>query len=81
MRAFSAISRRVFHSSVVFSRSVTRASSASTDATAKAPGMLYSWNSFSTRSGMVSVCPAMWPETTYTAPNSPMARALHRMTP
>src|SRR5262249_7121180 len=81
MRAFSASSRRVFHSSVVFTSSVTSASSASTEATAKAPGMLYSWNSFSTRSGIVSVLPAMCPETTYTAPNSPMARALHRITP
>src|SRR5262249_8435103 len=80
-RSFSASSRRVFHSSVVFTRSVTSASSARTDATANAPGMLYSWNSFSTRNGMVSVWPAMWPDTTYTAPNSPIARALHRMTP
>src|SRR5262249_26753792 len=80
-RSFSARSRRVFHSSVVFTRSVTSASSARIDATANAPGMLYSWNSFSTRSGMVSVWPAMWPDTTYTAPNSPIARALHRMTP
>ena len=54
---------------------------ASTDATANEPGRLYSWNSFSTRSGIVSVLPAMWPETTYTAPNSPIARALQRMTP
>ena len=61
--------------------SVTSASDVSSDATANEPGLLYSWNSFSTRSGMVSVRPAMWPETTYTAPNSPIARALHRMTP
>src|SRR5262249_26727574 len=81
MRAFSSSSRRVFHSSVVFTSRVTSASKASTEATAKAPGMLYSWNSFSTRSGIVSVLPAMCPETTYTAPNSPMARALHRITP
>ena len=66
---------------MVFTSKVTSASIASTDATAKAPGMLYSWNSFSIRSGMVSVCPAMWPETTYTAPNSPIARALQRITP
>ena len=43
---------------------VRTASSVSTDATANDPGRLYSWNSFSTRSGMVSVWPAMWPETT-----------------
>src|SRR5258708_35864205 len=34
-----------------------------------------------TRIGIVSVFPTMRPETTYTAPNSPMARALQRMTP
>src|SRR5262249_15363058 len=34
----SARSRRVFHSSAVFTKSVTRASIASTEATAKAPG-------------------------------------------
>ena len=32
-------------------------------------------------SGMVLVSPRMWPETTDTAPNSPIARALHRITP
>src|SRR5262249_27454606 len=80
-RSASARSRRVFHSSAVFTKSVTSASMASTDATANAPGRLYSWKSFSTRSGMVSVFPAMWPETTYTAPNSPIARALQRITP
>ena len=32
-------------------------------------------------SGSVLVCPRMWPETTLTAPNSPIARALHRITP
>src|SRR5262245_35371200 len=32
--------------------SVTRASKVSTEATAKLPGVLYSWKSFSTRSGM-----------------------------
>ena len=32
-------------------------------------------------SGIVLVSPRMWPETTDTAPNSPMARALQRMTP
>src|SRR3989442_9958575 len=80
-RAASARSRRVFHSSAVFTNSVTSASMASTDDSAKAPGRLYSWKSFSTRRGMVSVFPAMWPETTYTAPNSPIARALQRITP
>src|SRR5207249_4749642 len=63
-RSASARSRRVFHSSAVFTNSVTSASSASTEASAKAPGRLYSWKSFSTRSGIVSVLPAMWPETT-----------------
>src|SRR5437870_2904517 len=80
-RAASARSRRVFHSSAVFTNSVTSASMDSTDDSAKAPGRLYSWKSFSTRRGMVSVFPAMWPETTYTAPNSPIARALQRITP
>src|SRR5438093_7098737 len=80
-RVASARSRRVFHSSAVFANSVTSASMASTDDSAKAPGRLYSWKSFSTRRGMVSVFPAMWPETTYTAPNSPIARALQRITP
>ncbi len=32
-------------------------------------------------SGIVLVCPRMWPDTTLTAPNSPIARALHRITP
>src|SRR5206468_8309131 len=63
-RSASASSRRVRHSRAVFTNSVTSASIASTDATANAPGRLYSWKSFSTRSGMVSVLPAMWPETT-----------------
>ena len=31
--------------------------------------------------GMVSVTPGMWPDTTETAPNSPMARAVHSSTP
>ena len=30
---------------------------------------------------MVLVSPRMWPDTTDTAPNSPIARALHRITP
>ena len=32
-------------------------------------------------SGIVLVSPRMWPETTETAPNSPMARALHSIMP
>jgi hypothetical protein len=48
-------SRRVFHSSAVFTASVTSASDDSSDAAANAADMLYSWNSFSTRSGRVSV--------------------------
>ena len=36
---------------------------------------------FSTRRGMVSVWPEMRPDTTATAPNSPIARALQRMMP
>ena len=32
-------------------------------------------------SGMVMVTPRMCPDTTDTAPNSPMARALERITP
>jgi hypothetical protein len=38
---------------------VTSASDDRSDAAAKAPGMLYSWKSFSTRSGNVSVWPVM----------------------
>src|SRR5262249_19631762 len=57
-------SRRACRSSATFTISVTRASRVSTEATANEPGVLYSWNSFSTRSGMVSVWPATFPETT-----------------
>src|SRR5262249_27340248 len=57
-------------SRAAFATSVTNARSVSTDAAAKAPGVLYSWNNFSTRKGSVSVRPATCPETTYTAPNS-----------
>ena len=60
----AAISRRVSCSSQTLANSVTRASDVNTEATANEPGLLYSWNSFSTRSGIVSVRPAMWPETT-----------------
>ena len=41
------------------------------------PAVLYSRNSLSTRRGSVS----LGPDTTRTAPNSPIARALQRMTP
>eukprot|EP01022_Parablepharisma_sp_SALTPOND_P004178 TRINITY_DN1187_c2_g1_i1.p1 TRINITY_DN1187_c2_g1~~TRINITY_DN1187_c2_g1_i1.p1 ORF type:complete len:554 (-),score=206.99 TRINITY_DN1187_c2_g1_i1:2173-3834(-) len=61
--------------------SVTRARKASSEATAKAPVMLNSLQRISTCSGMVLVSPRIWPETTDTAPNSPMARALQRITP
>src|SRR3989442_1740185 len=64
-----------------FAINVKIASNVRSDATANDPRRLYSWNSFSIRSGIVSVWPAMWPDTTYTAPNSPIARALHRMIP
>ena len=62
--------------------SVRSARSASRLARAKAAGMpLEAWKRVSTRSGIVSVRPPILPETTVTAPNSPMARALQRMTP
>ena len=77
----SPVSARSFGSIAAFTTSVTSASSVSTDASANAAGVLYSWNSFYTRSGIVSVCPPIRPLTTYTAPNSPIARALHRITP
>src|SRR5262245_25531446 len=70
-----------FLSRPALTTSVQTASKVRTDATANEPGRLYSWNSFSILSGIVSVWPAMWPDTTYTAPNSPMERALHRMIP
>ena len=57
-------SDETLRSSLLLAISVTIASSVSTDATANDPGRLYSWNSFSMRSGMVSVWPAMWPDTT-----------------
>ena len=50
---------RALRSSATLAASVTRAKSVKSDATAKEPGVLYSWNSFSTRSGMVSVRPDM----------------------
>src|SRR5580704_2230738 len=60
----AAISRRVFRSSATFANSVTNASEVRSEATAKDPGLLYSSKSFCTRKGIVSVCPAMCPETT-----------------
>src|SRR3569623_938191 len=74
-------SRRVCHSIIVFKNRVPRASSASSEAPAKAATKMYSLKSTSTCSGMVVGRPRMWPDTTDTAPNSPMARALHRITP
>src|SRR5690606_25609364 len=60
---------------------VTKARKANRDATANAAAKLYSLYKISTCSGMVLVKPRIWPDTTDTAPNSPMARALHRITP
>jgi len=60
---------------------VTRARKARSEATAKAAWKLYSLYRISTWRGRVLVFPRTWPETTDTAPNSPMARALQRMTP
>src|SRR5690606_35251470 len=54
---------------------VTSAMKASVEAAAKAPTVLKSLNSSSTCSGSVFVWPRMLPETTETAPNSPMTRA------
>src|SRR5450830_1028946 len=69
------------HSIKAFRARVTSASKASRDATANAAEKLYSLYSISTCSGIVLVSPRIWPDTTDTAPNSPMARALHRITP
>jgi hypothetical protein len=51
------------------------------DATEKAAAMLYSLYKISTCSGIVLVKPRTWPDTTETAPNSPIARALQSNTP
>src|SRR6266481_8538443 len=75
------LSRWKRHSSRRFSAKVTRASKDKSEATAKAPTKSYSLYSSSICSGMVSVRPRIWPETTETAPNSPMARALHSRIP
>ena len=69
------------YSTHVFNTSVTSASNVSSDATANAPVKLYSLYRISTCSGIVFVWPRMWPLTTETAPNSPIARALHKITP
>src|SRR6185312_14306793 len=70
------------HSRKFFSASVTKPSNASSDATANAalyaPASLYK---SSTCSGTVLVRPRICPLTTETAPNSPIARALHNSTP
>src|SRR5262245_51247623 len=70
-----------FRSMIVFTMSVTMANKVRSEATANAPTALYSLYRISTCSGNVLVSPRMWPDTTETAPNSPIARALQRMTP
>ena len=60
---------------------VTTASNARVEAAAKAPVTLKSLNSSSICSGSVLVWPRIAPETTDTAPNSPMTRALHNTAP
>ena len=72
---------RFCHSITDLMTSVTRASRAKSEATAKAATDWYSLYRISTCRGIVLVWPRMWPDTTDTAPNSPMARALHRITP
>src|SRR5262245_25479208 len=74
----------VFHSRNVLNNRVNSASPHSRAAIAKALAVCTApkpWYSFSMWIGSVSVRPASFPETTLTAPNSPMARALHRSTP
>src|SRR3977135_3350788 len=66
---------------MVFTTRVTRASIASSDAIANDDTNWYSLYRISTSSGMVLVSPRMCPETTDTAPNSPIARALQSSTP
>src|SRR4029079_1146772 len=56
--------RGISFSRRLLTMSVTSATNVRSEATANEPGRLYSWNSFSMRSGMVSVWPAMCPETT-----------------
>src|SRR5258708_51715 len=75
-------SRACFHSRKVLISSVNNASTASKLATAKASAVVFSpFHSFSTYRGIVVVRPEILLDTTETAPNSPIARALHRMTP
>src|SRR5512145_1962343 len=66
----------VFRSIIVFTTSVTRANRVRSEATANAPTALYSLYRISTCNGIVLVSPRIWPDTTETAPNSPIARAL-----
>src|ERR1700704_812268 len=70
-----------FRSMTVFTMSVTMANRVRSEATANAPTALYSLYRISTCSGSVLVSPRIWPETTETAPNSPIALALQRITP
>ena len=60
---------------------VARAISASSAEAAYAPARSKFWKRFSTSSVSVSVSPAILPETTLTAPNSPIARAVESTTP
>src|SRR5690606_21878004 len=69
------------HSSKVLSARVSRPSRARTVARLKAATEKYSLYIISMVIGMVAVWPRILPETTATAPNSPMARALHKSTP
>src|SRR5262249_40346 len=75
------VSRAAFHSIKLLTASVTSAKSATRHAAANAPAYWSSLQRISTSRGSVFVRPRMWPETTETAPNSPMARALQRITP
>src|ERR1017187_10220278 len=61
--------------------SVAIASIVSSDETANAAPNWQSLYRISTYSGIVFVCPRICPETTETAPNSPIARALHNTSP
>src|SRR6185295_5516050 len=70
-----------FRSMTVFTMSVTIANNVRSEATANAPTALYSLYRISTCNGIVLVSPRIWPDTTETAPNSPIARALQSITP
>src|SRR6185295_19516971 len=67
----------VFKLSTFFNTRVITARKVNNEATAKAAVKLYSLYRISTCKGKVFVCPRMCPETTATAPNSPIALALH----